>query len=913
MRQQLFRTPLSHLPINHKTIMPIKNLFLDRVARHILDQHLPDLPDLRRCTVLLPNNHVAAHLAEALANVSGNSGLLLPKMVTLSDWAESIPLDEPVIPDTCRASVLYQALHERGWFASANLWSISSELLKLLDDMTRHHVTLPLDESEFLAQLELAYQAKANESMQFEARVVHELWYAMSASGELDAARAHQQRLAQIAEQAEAPLVVLLTSTPATQEARFLEAYAAKAPVTIFDLREMVADEDGCAAIRTLPSRKEGANSHLSLREQADSLRDRYPQGNMGQRLRLFGANGLEQEASAAELQIHRWLLDGKQNIAIVANDRIVARRVCALLGRAGVNVRDESGWLFSTLSVSTVMMRWLDALQSNFHYQDMLDLLKSPFIFADQSSMESKQAVFQLEKLVRKYGVTSNLDAFLDLARSEPEVQTVLARLRQASEVMRHSSDTLSGWLKSLNESLVILGVISALEADAAGAQLLQLLQGWQTELASNETRLKRSEWRRWLAQQFDSYSFIDYGKDSAVVLTNLASTRWRSFDAVVMLGCDARHLPNVDCSESVWFNDAVRGTLELPTRADHMEVQRDNLLALLSMNDTVLATWQSTKQGEINMLSPYLEMLRAVHKLAYGDDLTHPELKSMLEEVKKHGAALTTARTSGLPAPFAPISLVPKRISANGYNSLVACPYQFFARYMLRLNEMDEVKDGVEKRDYGQWVHAALHRFHEQFPVLGAHPRAVLEDALNQISGEVFAPTMKHDYLASAWLLRWQQAIPAYLDSQIRSEGDGWTYKSGEVAFEMPLTEDLTMHGRIDRLDQHANGMVRVLDYKMIEAGRLRGRLKEAGEDVQLPCYASVYEANEAAYVSIDKDKVSAVAPPQDMGDLRYANTKRLLDVFDQMRKGAALPANGVEDACVYCEVRGLCRKIQ
>ncbi|MBL0038622.1 MAG: hypothetical protein IPP36_08500 [Nitrosomonadales bacterium] len=105
----------------------------------------------------------------------------------------------------------------------------------------------------------------------------------------------------------------------------------------------------------------------LSLREQADHLQKHFPHAVLGHRLHFFGAHGLEQEARAAEVQIRRWLLAGKKNIAIVAQDRLVARRMRALLERAGVLVCDETGWKLSTLSVSTVLMRWLDALQSDF------------------------------------------------------------------------------------------------------------------------------------------------------------------------------------------------------------------------------------------------------------------------------------------------------------------------------------------------------------------------------------------------------------------------------------------------------------------------------------------------------------------------------------------------------------------
>ena len=164
-------------------------IFFEAVARHILAQHAHEIPDLRRAIVLLPNHHLVQPLAQSLARLANLPTLLLPRMVTLNDWVQSVPLAHSVPPDTCRATALYQALRARRWFADADLWGIARELLKLLDELTQHHVTLPHSEEDFLAQLERAYQARRNAPMQFEARVVHELWYAMNASGELDTAR----------------------------------------------------------------------------------------------------------------------------------------------------------------------------------------------------------------------------------------------------------------------------------------------------------------------------------------------------------------------------------------------------------------------------------------------------------------------------------------------------------------------------------------------------------------------------------------------------------------------------------------------------------------------------------------------------------------------------------------------------
>ncbi|MBL0038624.1 MAG: hypothetical protein IPP36_08510 [Nitrosomonadales bacterium] len=143
----------------------------------------------------------------------------------------------------------------------------------------------------------------------------------------------------------------------------------------------------------------------------------------------------------------------------------------------------------------------------------------------------------------------------------------------------------------------------MQGLKMDDAGIQLLQALQNWQRELHVDTTRVSLTEWRHWLAQQLDGHTFLDVTIDSPVLLTHLAATRWRSFDAVLMLGCDAAHLPGTDNSGR-WFNDAVRTTLGLPTREVYLAQQRDDLLALLAMNDTMLVTWQASKSGEANLL---------------------------------------------------------------------------------------------------------------------------------------------------------------------------------------------------------------------------------------------------------------------------------------------------------------------
>jgi ATP-dependent helicase/nuclease subunit B len=840
-------------------------VFFDRVAERILAQHAP--PDLRSCVVILPNYHVVQPLAQALVRAAQLPALLLPEMVTLNDWARRIRLEQAVMPESRRTAMLYQALQARRWFGQADLWSMAQELLKLFDELTYALEELPPDAEAFAAVVQRAYEAKQNGALQLEARLVFELWHAMQDGEEPDGASAYQRQLALLTQQADRSLFVLRTSDWETVEQHFLDEYASLAPVEVFDVRDMGAP-------------------------------DRAPL--------FFAATSLEQEARAAAMQVRLWLKEGKRNIAVVAQDRVVARRMRALLERAKVLVADETGWTYATLSVSTVLDRWLTALQSDFYHHDLLDLLKSPFIFADMAAAERKAAVYQLEQLLRENGVVSGLEAFVALVEHDSVLAKPLQRLRDAATLMeRDRSKSLVEWLQALHKSLGVLGIDVGLLRDEAGAQLLQAFDTWQQELAGDEGGYRYAEWRRWLAQQLDIQTYRDTGIDSPVRFTHLAATRLRSFDAVLLLGCDADHLPGaVDGGR--WFNDAVRAALQLPTRTIRAARLHDDLRALLALNDCVLVTWQRERNGEQGLLSPYLQILRDEHEQASGGDLSEKRLDAYLAEEDRHRVELTRAAQ---PVPGVPREMVPGAISISAYNSLVACPYQYYARHILKLNELDEVQEVIEKRDYGEHVHAILQCFHERYPKVSGHAADEMETALQQISEEVFADLLARDFVARAWLARWCKSLPSYLDWQFQSEEQGWRYAEAETAFEREL-DGVRLRGRVDRIDLKDDER-RVIDYKTQGDQLLRNKLKEAGEDVQLACYAYAEKANEVAFLSIEGGKVKTVEPQHELSELAQANVERLQQLIQQVQAGAGFPANGIDRVCGWCEMRGVCRK--
>ncbi|MBZ0105263.1 MAG: PD-(D/E)XK nuclease family protein [Sulfuricella denitrificans] len=890
---------------------------LEIAAREIIALERSRLPNLSGLTLLLPSLHAAGDFGRALRAAAGVETLLLPRFTTLRDMAEQADPGLARIPLSRRQAVIYQALRARAYFRQGDLWHVSAELLRLFDEITLWQVRLPASGEEFLQQLETAYQAQRDSPMQFEARLVHELWHAMAASGEPDDAARYQMQLSRLAGEAAGPLYLAGLKALMPVEQTFLERHAQTHAVHCFVSDGRQDDPEGLPYL--LETAWADPDQAAPLHARAAACRSHAPASALGQRLSLLGAHGLEHEAKALAYRVGQWLAQGKTAIAVVVQDRLVARRARALLERAAVLVQDETGWTLSTTSASTAVMRWLDNLDSQFHFQDLLDLLKSPFIFSAWDAGRRRNTVYRLEQLIRKHSVVSHLNRYRALAGEDEDILELLQILYEAQQMLdRKKQRPLAAWLHSLQKSLALLEIEPGLRRDQAGEQVLRLLDGLRQELAPDTALFRYAEWRQWLNQQLEEAVFRDESITSPVVFTHLAACRLRYFDAAIIAGADAAHLPGQG-RESAFFNQSVRAQLGLPDRRTAREAERQDLIGLLACVPEVCVTWQARKNGEPNPLSPWFERLETFHVLAYGLSLREAggdeAIAAQVDLCEKKDGLAALAMTCH-PAPSLPPALVPETISASGYNSLMACPYQFFARHALHLNELDEVAQALEKRDYGEYVHDILHRFHGRYPVVSEGAPERMEQALNEISREVFSQAIEADFVSHAWLLRWQAAIPAYLAWQLQREREGWRWQAGEVAcartFGFAGGGQITLRGRLDRVDRKGPEQA-VLDYKTQNSTSLKKKLKPAGEDVQLACYALLLETlpQQAAFVAVDEEVVRQIESPEPLDELAEASRERLQDMFLAIREGAPLPAQGVSAACQYCEMRGLCRK--
>jgi ATP-dependent helicase/nuclease subunit B len=770
------------------------------------------------------------------------------------------------------------------WRGALDRWALAGELLQLADELSAARLG---------GEIGSRIRALHAGSLDRETALIEAVWQALNNDGHDPQAR-YARALDKLLEQIGAvpqPIYGYALGMLTAVEQQFLARCAEQAPLALFE-----PDTEDAVA---LTLHQAWQLTDPPLRDRAATLARRLPESPLQARITLGPAPHLEAEARAVATWVAEQLHAGRRELALIALDRETARRVRALLERMNVLVADETGWTLSTTAAAAVIDRWLECVASDFPHVELLDLLKSPFVLGDPAVRQDQVLAFELA--LRRHGVSQGMADMRRLAHSEfAALPAWLAALFDARQGFAQGRAPLAVWLARLADSLVRLD--TTLDADAAGASVLDTLDTLRRDLADDTEKYGFGEWRRWLNLALESASFIDASVASPLVLPSLPAARGRLFDAVAVIGADARHLPAR--AAPGLFSQATRAQLGLSTAAEEVEAATADLMQLLIQGPALLS-WQAWNNDEPNPASPLVLRLQALHHAAWGTDLPTQTIGAPPTQASPLPGACVQ------PAPTVTAAQLPRRYSPTAYQTLLDCPYRFFARSVLGIRELDEADEALDKSDYGNALHRILKAFHDSAPPL---ERDAALAQLNERSAAEFAALPA--YTAAAWASQWHSVQPAYIDAWLAHASLGWRYESGETDFSVPHSVEglgeITLHGRVDRVDRRVNsseGDARyVIDYKTSAAQSLKKKLKAPDEAVQLPFYAWLCEAA-AAYLPINEAPVAALE--LDFETDVSAITLRLPELLEAIARHAALPAHGVDGVCKHCEARGLCRK--
>jgi len=675
------------------------------------------------------------------------------------------------------------------------------------------------------------------------------------------------------------------------------------------------------------------------LRQRAAAFAAAIPSSPAAGRIHVFRARSAESEARAIDIQIRRWLLAGHRRVGIITEDRKLARRVRALLERADVALTDSVGWALSTSSAAAALERLLQCVEDDYHHVALLDLLKSPFLkLRDRDRATILQAAYRLERdIIHGENIASGLGRYRRETRrrarrlgwASSETRDLLELLEEIEATTATLKRFVAGparppgeILAALRHSMVELGMWERLASDDAGIAVLQQLEEMSLALAGRSLHMAWLDFRTWLGRTLETATFNPPVSGGTVVLTTLMQSHLQRFDALIIAAANDSGLIGVPAS-TPYFNEGVRHELGLPTFGDHVNVRLFHFRCLLQASPRILFSYAPTTDGGESLPSPWLSLLCAFHRLAYGADFEDDGLNMLVGHPATEIAVreVVPALQVAMPAPNAPLELLPKSYSASRYQTLLACPYRFFATECLRLRAPEEVREILAKNEYGERIHRILELFHHGAsddnvafpePITDARRTDAITH-LRNLSRREFARDIRDNFLHRGWLHRWLDLVPAYIDWQIARNRE-WRISDVEVRAAVTRqcrTGSYEIRGRLDRVDHRGVG-TGIVDYK---TGAVPdARAVAAGEAVQLPLYALLHAqpVERVEYLRLDGEVKSAVVlEGESLRALAQLSGERFDKLVDDLHAGAPLPAWGDEATCGYCEFGPVCRR--
>ncbi|CAM3695072.1 PD-(D/E)XK nuclease family protein [Polynucleobacter antarcticus] len=676
----------------------------------------------------------------------------------------------------------------------------------------------------------------------------------------------------------------------------------------------------------------------------------------------LLAARRFEELAWAATKSIEKHLIAGKTNIALVAQDRLAARRARALLSRLGDSLRilDETGWKLSTTRAAAALDSWLELIRAPREgptANTLFAFLQNPYFDLAYSLNTSPEIceglIAQLEDILIASQAQSGWETFraaIDRANlyasshgGSPNAHLLeLIHFVQSRHLawQNLALDCSSAYAR-LQSDLQETGMLMRLEKDAAGKQLLEIIQSFDLSAgAYQHVKMRLPEWLSLLKTVIEEASYSETGKQAQATLSilPLSSTRLRQFDAVVVVGCDEQQLPAFS-EPPLFFSDTLNRYLKSSTmNAQYIQQARDLSQLLVSCKHVDLL-WQSkSKSGEPLRPSAWIQRLQIELK-----QWRAIELKPQIYDGQSQPIQMAVGN------PHKELA-IPMTVSPSAYKALRDCPYRYYVSSLLGLRKAKEFEEGFDASLVGQTLHALLKTFFQALKTEEEKTHSSLHDGhevrrqwmidqLIRYSEKEFERLIAGDARVLGTLRDWQKQIPSFVDWQLKRESEGWRYHDAELPISFTLTlmdpegiqRDIQIGGRADRFDIHQTDqtVAAVIDYKNQKMKKITDRAKNILDDPQLLIYARSVNENaiaahlpgrtiqQAEWVSLkaelDKgtEKMIRTQPVQEMPEVMVQFSEQIVKDLNSLWARKPMKAFAPDSVCLYCEARGICRK--
>lgn len=569
----------------------------------------------------------------------------------------------------------------------------------------------------------------------------------------------------------------------------------------------------------------------------------------------LVEAADEREEALAVAIALRETLAEPGRIAALVTPDRGLARRVCAELGRWGVEAEDSAGTSLADAPAGRLARLAAEAVAEDFAPISFLALVEHPSLRLGFTPSEIARARATLEiGLLRGPEPGSGLAglrAALALRRIESGRSRRVPRPRRriaaedwalADSFLARMAEAFARFSPDPVDPEAPIGLCALAGAHRATLDAL-LARPAHEEESVGEGEEGGDGGEEALATLFDDLALVDAetaptGRfaDYPAFFATLARERradgatGRAHPRVKILGLLEARLLRVDrvvlggLDEGVWpprakddafLNRPLRAELGLAPPERRIGQTAHDFLQALGTRDAVI-TRAAKREGAPSVPSRFLQRLEA-----FVGEAAHGAMRARGERFLAISRALDAAPPAPplpRPAPRPDPALFPRRLSVTEIETLIRDPYAIFARHVLGLEALEAIAAEPGAADRGTIAHEIFSRFVEEYP-LALPERALARERLRRIAEDAFAPIARaYPALHAEWEPRFERMIDGFLD---------WEYgrraELAEILVERAGALDLvvgsetvTLSARADRIERRRDGGATIVDFK-------------------------------------------------------------------------------------------------
>jgi ATP-dependent helicase/nuclease subunit B len=680
--------------------------------------------------------------------------------------------------------------------------------------------------------------------------------------------------------------------------------------------------------------------------------------------------DSLEKQALSAYGKIKEWIDLGIKDIALIPNDRLLARRLSALLARDGLSIQDDQGWPLVESREAVPLLAWFDwVCQPSNHA--LIRLLNQAWTFSEQPLLKN-----ECLKELQQYIQTQDEAICSDIPSWQSYVLPRL-NLSQSGLMFVHSILNLSTQWVALNETkdpkLVVdlfektwevLGFEQSFKQHEVGLNIkaccLEILNFMKSmpELLSKPLRLV--DWIFLLQSALHQTFWADQQKrekeenQPKLVFSSLLALSRLPQQAVMVLGAGIDVEGTGQLDERVeWLVDGLIHHLKSTPSSSLMfwkhkkpaRLQKNTWADLLSHAcDHLSLVWLSDHASSIKSLSLLNYLSNALSSMAALDLSEHwlqlggpDQIGTLFQQVPMgqiKDRHLNDWPSDPLFLTQTDLDLLPSRLSVTALNTLQECSYRFFLESIAGVRSPN-VQNWFDVKILGQLLHEVLAQFHDTLSM--QFDASVLNDIAidfyeqghviwKKVSGELiekYRTTYWSDHPLSHlqtldWKIHLDELGKSYLKWWHKQYQMGWRVIQHEKPIEYDtnwienysesLSKPLSIRGRIDRIDEKEEEK-RILDYKNQSVAVLRGNKEK---DLQLPFYGWLEHVQSIEWLSVKKERVMQVPfyKKNSKYDLAVSIPLFIDNELKSLAHGKKMKAVPDDRRCTYCQKQGICR---